>query len=657
MDTPAMKTKNCCWTAAILGALLLSMLCVSLHVPLHADDFTYALIGTDVHKHVEHYMQWSGRLVANMVSTGILSIPNHKAMNALNSCALVAAIFLIVLLASQLTKVRIPKISYIYIYILYWLACPALGETTFWIVGSANYLWTNLFILIFLNFFCYTYNKGYLCKIAGGILGIIAGCTNENTSVILVPLVCALIIFFKIKYRYPVKNGIVSLIGVIAGAMLLLLAPGNYNKQAVIKGMMYWDWFSKSIPEKICYHLTERMPPGLQALWPIWGSFVFMLVIAGIKKIKIEDFGFLCILFSSAALVSMSVMAAAVAVPLRSYNGPLFFALVATACLFLQTYNGSSPVLKRHFFVFVAILSAFFARSYLHVHAAYKSTDIQSTLQLQTIRHHQSASGRAITIPGFFFPRLVKESHKFHYQDIGPMDRYLHMDTTISFNQDVDFDYSVIVTGQNKPIQNAAFFSRALLAAATVAGPGVVVLEAEQAPPPDMLKHVNIILSNGKKFLYLTIEDARPIELSGKYYIGLQTEALTRAALTYDLYVNTGTPAPVRTKMKIVRKTCDGSLDSVSPGDDGAFSASGWVVHSKHDKLPAREVFVARTGEIPFTESHAVYRLIREDLGNLSGLFVLSGYFASLKRGGEYNIGYVMDDKLCLCENFRFSSP
>ncbi|MEX8987039.1 DUF6056 family protein, partial [Salmonella enterica] len=69
------------------------------------------------------------------------------------------------------------------IFFTYWISNPNLGQTTFWIVGAANYLWTNLFVVVWLFFFyTITIKNSKAISPWVALLSFMAGCSNESVS-------------------------------------------------------------------------------------------------------------------------------------------------------------------------------------------------------------------------------------------------------------------------------------------------------------------------------------------------------------------------------------------------------------------------------------------------------------------------------------------
>ncbi|EFI6399953.1 hypothetical protein GTO97_25475 [Escherichia coli] len=84
--------------------------------------------------------------MADYASTAMLSIPEFYRAIA-NSLALTSSVYLIFLIGSSAGEInKFDCIKILTIFMLYWVSNTNLGQTTFWIVGSANYLWTNMFI-------------------------------------------------------------------------------------------------------------------------------------------------------------------------------------------------------------------------------------------------------------------------------------------------------------------------------------------------------------------------------------------------------------------------------------------------------------------------------------------------------------------------------
>lgn len=139
---------------------LLIVYFAGINVPMHSDDYSYLLLGTDLDAHIHHYLAWSGRFVADYVSGFLLGQLNYYVYTFLNSLALTTLLYTITLIPSIIDKTyKFNSFRFLCIAMMYWIANPNLGETSFWIVGSANYLWTNMFISIFLAYYFHILNK------------------------------------------------------------------------------------------------------------------------------------------------------------------------------------------------------------------------------------------------------------------------------------------------------------------------------------------------------------------------------------------------------------------------------------------------------------------------------------------------------------------
>lgn len=138
-----------CLLAFIMVFLL--VLIPALHTPMLSDDYYYTSIA-NLQEQFAHYREWSGRIITNMFSSYMMHYTPHALYETLTALALAATIFFISSIPNALFKNEIKPhpLSIIGLFALYWIANPSLGETTFWFVGAANYLWTTLYISLFM---------------------------------------------------------------------------------------------------------------------------------------------------------------------------------------------------------------------------------------------------------------------------------------------------------------------------------------------------------------------------------------------------------------------------------------------------------------------------------------------------------------------------
>lgn len=240
VETIADKKSSLLWVVAVLASFLV-ILILNILTPLISDDFAYLFVyGEDrlvssvadiLESQENHYYMWGGRSIVHFIAQILLLLPPYFA-DLLNSLVYMGYIFLIYYHIKGRGENSLSL--FVLINLAVWFMQPVLGDTVFWITGSANYLWGTALILLFLlPFRMYQGQKSsvmtqILMSVGIFICGIIAGWTNENTAgamLLISILFCAY--YYSRKWNIPVWL-MAGFIGSLAGFFLMIAAPGNY---------------------------------------------------------------------------------------------------------------------------------------------------------------------------------------------------------------------------------------------------------------------------------------------------------------------------------------------------------------------------------------------------------------------------------------------
>lgn len=282
MECPKLKNSSSqnliSW--AILLIVFSYMLALNMLMPMHRDDYGYALIwGTldkiaswpDVFQSLyNHYIDHGGRMVAYFVLDSFLFM-GKQWYNPFNSFLFVALIILIYWHSQRKITLNFNPYILICIVLFSWLGLPHFAEVNLWMAGATGYLFTAVLILTFLLPYHFAFlNKNILkdnlFSIIGMFLGgIIAGWTIENTSATMSFIITCSIFYFYRKTLIQ-KWMLCGLLGSITGLAFLVLAPGNYVRYSGAK-------------KPIIYHFTNLIAAGVETLFYILPIILFLLLI------------------------------------------------------------------------------------------------------------------------------------------------------------------------------------------------------------------------------------------------------------------------------------------------------------------------------------------------------------------------------------------
>lgn len=228
----------------LLAALVfLSLLILNFLTPYLADDFTFAYAfdtGARLHSLPQlmqslayHYREWTGRVVVKFFAQGFTMLPK-AVFNFCNAAAYLGLGLVIYRLARGRRTGRYDVLAFVLIEIALWEISPAFGQTNLWMCGSCNYLWASLGCLAFLLPWRYslqkTFSAGWCAALGMAVVGLLAGWLSENTSAGM--LACAgLCLLWTLvrRHRAPLWMW-TGFCGAVAGFVLLIAAPGNYNR-------------------------------------------------------------------------------------------------------------------------------------------------------------------------------------------------------------------------------------------------------------------------------------------------------------------------------------------------------------------------------------------------------------------------------------------
>ncbi|MGP2626408.1 DUF6056 family protein [Escherichia coli] len=423
-------------TLAFLFIFIL-MLIPSVFTPMQSDDYSYALMGLSIKSHAFHYMHWSGRLVADYVSGAMLGYLPHWLYSSINALGVSTLIITISLLPKYIVGTSDSKSTFlnpIIIFILYWIANPNLGQTSFWIVGSANYMWTNLFICIYIatlfKSLRNTENRSKYFLVAG--LGLLAGCSNENTSI--VTILVTILVFF-IEKDANKKLLITGLISLLTGSIVLLLAPGNAER-----AKRFHAWYNASFGERFDAHFYDRLPELMSGFWQIYIAMIILLIIGTIGR-RIEDkTKIYVIVFFASAIVANSAFLFAPGIPPRSNSGALILTLISLSLIISSAFRHNSWQNKVAIAVVILMSLFYFIPSYLFVTNTWIVADRQAKIRTKIIQNNLDKGVKDFFIPDFHFTKLSKKLDAFDTYHSFAFANYFGANKVRLFK--VGFDYS-----------------------------------------------------------------------------------------------------------------------------------------------------------------------------------------------------------------------
>lgn len=234
----------------ILIVFFVGIYILNKNTPLLVDDYGYSFgrgefantrisnlyqIGYSLY---DHYFTWGGRVVVHFLAQVFLMF-DKSVFNIFNSLAYIAMI--LVTYFHAVGKLKIYPMILLVINIAFYSFMPAFGQIFLWVVGSCNYLWGPLFVLLYLIPYRIQYDKpvsilkNKFLSILFFPLGVIAGWTNENLGLTLFCMIGIFIFLYWKQFKRIYIWSISGLIGSGIGATLLILAPGNFNRLDVDK--------------------------------------------------------------------------------------------------------------------------------------------------------------------------------------------------------------------------------------------------------------------------------------------------------------------------------------------------------------------------------------------------------------------------------------
>lgn len=435
----------------------------SYFVPVHSDDYHYFLQGLSFNAHLQHYLNWSGRFITDYTSSLLLNLFSKPIYMAINSLVFLFMLMNISFIPSVVKdKKLINKNSCTILWIvffMYWLCNPNLGATSFWLVGSANYLWTIMWASLFITYYFYLLSQKsnkyalwqilFLC-----VLGFFAGLSNEvtgSTVVLLSFLVVVYYYFDSNNYIYKFKSHrtiiLVSFLSSLVGFLILLLAPGNYKRLAGFP-----QWKSMGFLNKIYLHVFERVPWAFSEFWFAFIIIITLLLLYNIlhnneEKSNTVDFSYAG-LFFVLSVVSVIVLIPVPYLEKRTLNNVNFYLVLSLSFLLSAVLSLRN---KKRFYCIALILGLvvpYFVLSWIRFSYAVIQTNIQAKIREKIIMEAKVLHQEEAIIPDWYFTKLVKTGDKLDLYRSEAMAPYYKINK-ISYSP-AYFNYAII--GKQKPL-------------------------------------------------------------------------------------------------------------------------------------------------------------------------------------------------------------
>ena len=279
----------------------------------------------------QHYFTWGGRTIAHIVVQFFVMFDKifFDVANVLIFAALVLLLFKI---GTGLTLREMNKSYLLLILGGIYFCSPSLIITTVWLTGTCNYLWMSaLEILFLLPFVMSCRNEKSLIPYPLPlipILGLLSGWASEPGGAATLFLT-ALMIFYLWRKNNLQPWAKFGLIFLAIGFIILISAPGNLHRTALISGLDS----EKSVALFSMYSLQMFKQNFTEGFLPVFLReiilFVPIIIYLFKKKISADTTKFI-LAFVAASILVLVVMMFAPIFPERAGFSSTIFLLVAS---------------------------------------------------------------------------------------------------------------------------------------------------------------------------------------------------------------------------------------------------------------------------------------------------------------------------------------
>lgn len=295
------------------------------------------------------------------------------------------------------------------IFLTYWLCNPNLGQTTFWLVGASNYLFTNLWILLYLNVAFSNYlNVRKTFRILIFIfIAFAAGLSNENTAPIIVAFGLGMFIYKWLVEHKISFNWLIGFFFSLLGAIVLLAAPGNQVRQQAGSPIFAQEPMWLKIHDFFINGSVFYTFSNYSILFPL-----FILVLIGIFYIKSSSTQAInwMIIFFLMAICSNFMFAFSPEIPLRALNGAFILFLVSFSFILqflLNNVSESKMIRNISAVLFISLIFVFLFSYVLEVNS-FNLARKESTIRVNTLKRASAQKANYVNIPSWYIGRVMR---------------------------------------------------------------------------------------------------------------------------------------------------------------------------------------------------------------------------------------------------------
>lgn len=372
-------------------------------VPLISDDFSYMRMGLDFSSRYQHYMTWSGRVEADLISSTILQFDSTIIKSLINTIPLVALCFFIHKIISLYSKSD-PLITVLITFSCYFLFNPNLGQTTFWIVGAANYLWTTTFCIIFTYSICLLTVSDRISKtkeLSIYLSAILAGCSSEASAALMVSAAALALFYNQFVSNKNKRITVIAFILCLVGFLVLIGAPGNKIRLA---SDVFSAWRGMGLFEKLEYHFFERVPSLLRYIkYELTISLLCLILFLFKNKFKFTASTFYLYI---APIIGFSfiilILTLSPYTPERTVN-ILTVILAIPICALINVLAKWVKFAVTYFIVIIMVIN------WSHVYSSYSRVYIQDIMRRVYMQEMFEKDVYDITLPQYNFSNFFKE--------------------------------------------------------------------------------------------------------------------------------------------------------------------------------------------------------------------------------------------------------